>query len=136
MGEGVDAVIKYGFIDPHRADFLVVDLCRVGSVSTSGFYEWQARRAAGPTDAERLEAELVAEIRVTHTRSRGAYGCPRVVGALHKQGLRVNDKRIERLMANHDITGHLDVVSPWVTSSGRRLRKGMGGLRWSSQHPF
>src|SRR5215211_2165153 len=45
VGEGVDAVIKYAFIDAHRAEFQVVDLCRVGGVSTCGFYGWQARRA-------------------------------------------------------------------------------------------
>ena len=98
-------MIKYAFIDAHRAEFNVVDLCRVGGVSTSGFYDWQARQAAGPSDAERLEADLVAEIRVIHARSRGAYGCPRVVGALHKQGRRVNHKRVERLMAQHGIKG-------------------------------
>jgi len=98
-------VSKYAFIDAHRAEFPVVDLCRVGGVSTSGFYDWQARRAAGPSDAERLEADLVAEIRMIHTRSRGAYGCPRVVGALHQQGHRVNHKRVERLMAAHGIKG-------------------------------
>ena len=98
-------MIKYAFIDAHRAEFHVVDLCRVGGVSTSGFYDWQSRRAAGPSDAERLEAELVAEIRVIHARSRSAYGCPRVVGALHKQGRQVNHKRVERLMAKHGIKG-------------------------------
>ena len=85
---------RYAFIDAHQAEFHVVDLCRVGGVSTSGFYDWQARQAAGPSDAERLEADLVAEIRVIHARSRGAYGCPRVVGALHKQGRRVNHNEV------------------------------------------
>ena len=98
-------MIKYAFIDAHRAEFPIVELCRVGGVSTSGFYDWQARQAAGPGDAERLEADLVAEIRVIHARSRGAYGCPRVVGTLHQQGRRVNHKRVERLMAKHGIKG-------------------------------
>ena len=96
---------KFAFIDAHRAEFSVVDLCRVGGVSTSGFYGWQARRQAGPTAAELVEAELVAEIRGIHARSRGAYGCPRVVGKLHKQGRRINHKRVERLMARHGIRG-------------------------------
>jgi transposase InsO family protein len=48
---------------------------------------------------------LVAEIRVIHARSRGAYGSPRVAGKLHKQGRRVNHKRVERLMAKHGIKG-------------------------------
>ena len=53
------------------------------------FSDWQARQAVGPSDAERLEADLVAEIRVIHARSRSASGCPRVVGALHQQGRQV-----------------------------------------------
>ena len=65
-----------------------MDLCRVGGVSTSGFYDWQARPAAGPSDAERLEADLVAEIREIHARSGRRHGCPRVVGALRQQGRR------------------------------------------------
>ena len=85
-------MIKYAFIDAHRAEFSVVDLCRVGAVSTSGFYDWHARQAADPSDAERLEAELVAEIRAIDAHSRGAYGCPRVVAKLHKQGRQVNHK--------------------------------------------
>jgi putative transposase len=98
-------VTKFAFIDAHRAEFHVVDLCRVGGVSTSGFYDWQARQAAGPSAVERLEADLVAEIRVIHARSRGAYGCRRVVGKLRKQGRRVNHNRVERLMAAHGIRG-------------------------------
>ena len=89
---------KFAFIDAHRAEFSVVDPCRVGGVSTSGFYDWQARRASGPNDAERLEADLVAEIRVIHARSRGAYGCPRVVGKLHKHG-----RDIEAIVVDRDI---------------------------------
>src|SRR6185312_6637427 len=79
--------------------------CRVAGVSTSGFYDWHARRSAGPSEAQLAEAELVAEIRAIHARSRGAYGCPRVVGKLHKQGRQVNHKRVERLMAKHGIKG-------------------------------
>ena len=78
-------MMKYAFIDAHRAEFQIVDLCRVGGVSTSAFYDWQARQAAGPSAAERLEADLVAEIRGIHARSRGAYGSPRMVGALHSR---------------------------------------------------
>jgi transposase InsO family protein len=105
VGEGVDVVSKYAFIDAHRANFTIVDLCRVAGVSTSGFYDWHARRSAGPSEAQLAEAELVAEIRAIHARSRGAYGCPRVVGKLHKQGRQVNHKRVERLMAKHGIKG-------------------------------
>jgi len=98
-------VTKFAFIDAHRAEFSVVVLCRVVGVSTSGFYDWQTRQAAGPSGAELAEAELLAEIRAIHARSRGAYGCPRMVGKLRKQGRRVNHKRVERLMAKQGLRG-------------------------------
>jgi len=32
-------VTKYAFIDAHRAEFNIVELCRVAGVSSSGFYD-------------------------------------------------------------------------------------------------
>ena len=38
----------FAFVDRQRAEFAVKTLCRVCRVSTSGYYDWIARRAAGP----------------------------------------------------------------------------------------
>ena len=71
----------YAFVDAQKTDFTITTLCRMGGVSTSGFYDWVARSAAGPTDAERDEAEVVERIRVAHRRSgahehrRRCHGC-------------------------------------------------------------
>lgn len=93
------------FIDEQKTDFDVKTLCRVCGVSTSGFYAWAARRAAGPTGAQRAEAELVERIRVAHTASRGRYGAPRVTAQLARDGMPVNHKRVERLMALEGLQG-------------------------------
>jgi transposase InsO family protein len=105
VGEGVDVVSKYAFVEACQAEFPITTLCRVVGVSKSGFYEWQARRAADPTEAERAEEELLGCIRVIHARSKGSYGCPRVAAQLAKDGRRVNHKRVERLMRKHGIQG-------------------------------
>ena len=34
--------------------------CEAAGVSTSGYYNWRARQAAGPTERQLAEAELVA----------------------------------------------------------------------------
>lgn len=96
---------KYAFVEACQAEFPVVTVCRVVGVSTSGFYAWQARQQSGPTAAEQAEEELVGCIRAIHARSRGGYGCPRVVAQLAKDGRRVNHKRVERLMRKHGIQG-------------------------------
>ncbi|MCX5323558.1 IS3 family transposase [Streptomyces sp. NBC_00120] len=78
----------------------VAFLCRVLKVSRSGYYAWLAAWPARRV-RQRAEDELVAEIRVLHAASRGAYGAPRIQAALARAGRRVNRKKIERLMREH-----------------------------------
>ncbi|MEU3051486.1 IS3 family transposase [Streptomyces sp. NPDC006984] len=82
----------------------VAFLCRVLKVSRSAYYAWMASRSARRL-RQRAEAELVAEIRVLHAASRGAYGAPRIHAALRRAGRVVNEKRVERLMREHRIIG-------------------------------
>lgn len=72
----------FAFVDRQKADFAIKILCRVCRVSTSGYYDWAARMASPPSDAEVAEAVLVAQIRLVHKESRGRYGEPRVTAQL------------------------------------------------------
>ena len=95
---------SYRFISEHRAVFGVTRLCRVLGVRRPGFYEWLAAaptRQARAADDERL-ADEIAEVHAGH---RGAYGRPRIVVALRRRGVRVNHKRVGRVMREHGITG-------------------------------
>jgi len=95
----------FAFVCRQKADFAVKTLCRVCQVSTSGYYDWAARERAGPTEAQVAEAELVGQIRLVHKASRGRYGAPRVTAQLARDGVRVNHKRVERLMAREGLQG-------------------------------
>jgi transposase InsO family protein len=95
----------FAFVHRQKADFAVKTLCRVCRVSSSGYYDWAARAAAGPSDAELAEAELIEMIRLVHKESRGNYGQPRVTAKLARDGVVVNHKRVERLMAQEGIQG-------------------------------
>ncbi len=70
-------------------------LCRYYSASRSGFYAWQRRGESRRVKADR---ELQAKIRRVHQDSRGTYGSPRVYQALRREGVRVGEKRVARLM--------------------------------------
>jgi hypothetical protein len=72
-------------------------------VSTSGFYDWQAREAAGPTEREVAEAELVELMREIFDASEGNYGVPRMHRELRRAGLTINEKRVRRLTRLHGI---------------------------------
>jgi putative transposase len=97
-------VSRYRCVDAQKAaGFPVAAACAAAGVSTSAFYAWAARRELAPPPAG---AELVAEIRAIHTESGGTYGSPRVTAELRRRGMKVNHKRVERLMAAHGIVGH------------------------------
>ena len=97
---------RYRQVAARRAEGFPTTLCcDVARVSRQAFYDWHAKRAAAPTDRERAEAALVAEIREIHAASDGTYGSPRVTAELRDRGHRVNTKRVERLMRAHQIAG-------------------------------
>lgn len=103
--ERVERVKVFAFIDAQKTDFDVKTLCRVCSVSRSAFYDWAETISAGPDDATWDEAIVADRIFDVWKRSRGRYGAPRVTAQLCRLGLRVNHKRVERVMAELGIAG-------------------------------
>ena len=79
-------------------------LCDNLMVSTSGFYDWDARRRApGPRALEDLA--LADEIVAIHSGSRQTYGAPRIDAELRARGRRHGRIRIARLMRQKRIVG-------------------------------
>jgi len=100
-------VSRYRCVDAQKAaGFPVVAACEAAGVRRSAYYAWTASAAQGPSQHERDEAALVAEIRRIHARSGGTYGAPRVGAELDRRGQAVNHKRVERLMRTHGIVGY------------------------------
>ena len=97
---------RYRCVDDQRAaGFPVSAACEAAGVSTSGFYDWQSREAAGPTEREVAEADLVELMREIFDASDGNYGVPRMHRELRRAGLIVNEKRVRRLMRLHGMAG-------------------------------
>ena len=87
-----------------RDRFGVEPILRVLDVAPSTFYGWMAREAE-PADREQVDRALLTEIVDIHDRSGATYGSPRVHATLHRRGIRVGRKRVERLMAGHGLQG-------------------------------
>ncbi|MFF9128441.1 IS3 family transposase [Streptomyces sp. NPDC014889] len=105
FGRGDELVMsRFQFVDDHRDTFEVKQLCEVLDLNRSSYYKWLAGRQAR---AARLREDrlLAARIREVHGESGGAYGSPRVTAELREKGLRVNEKRIARVMRRFSITG-------------------------------
>ena len=70
-------------------------MCALYRVTRAGFYAWQQRK---PSARSCEDAQLLAQVRVVHERSRGFYGSPRVTGQLRLDGVCVGRRRVVRLM--------------------------------------
>jgi len=92
----------YRFVEAHRQTYPVRVMCRVLSVSSSGYYAWRDRPESRRSQANRA---LVEQIRVAHQRGRGTYGSPRVYRELRRSGVACSLGRVERLMRSAGIRG-------------------------------
>jgi len=95
-------VTRYRFVEQEKARYPVRILCAALGVSPSGYYAWRSR---GPSERERSDATLAAEIRRSHARSRGTYGVPRIWADLADAGHYVSRKRVARLMRADHLAG-------------------------------
>jgi putative transposase len=92
--------MSYTFIDELRAVYPVRHLCRWLQISASSYYAWQRR----PLCQRKLMNQiLLVHIRAIHAEMRQTYGSPRIHAELRARGLRVNLKRVARLMRLHHI---------------------------------
>ncbi len=97
---------RYHHVDAMRAEgFAVRAACEAAEVSSSAYYDWKDNEQAGPSEAERDEQVLLAEMRAIYAETDRTYGSPRMTAELRRRGYCVNHKRTERLMALHGLVG-------------------------------
>lgn len=75
-------------------------MCRVMSVSSTGYYEWLSRPESKRSQEDKA---LKAEIRVIHERSRKTYGERRIKDDLADMGKNISRQRINRLMKEEEL---------------------------------
>lgn len=88
-----------------KANYPVALMCRVLEISRSGWYSSRAR--VRPSAREIRDAELLDRIRKIHADSRGIYGSPRVHAQLLREGVRVSEDRVARLMRAAGLAGRV-----------------------------
>lgn len=94
--------MKYACITRYQREYPVRLMCRVLSVSHSGYYDAVKRPPTAPASAD---APLVLPIRLAYLASDGTYGAPRVQRELRDHGIRVGTKRVARVMQREGLVG-------------------------------
>lgn len=105
-------------VDHLRGRFGVDPVLRVLDVAPSTFYGWLAQQRH-PSTRRRTDEQLLAEIVEIHDRSGGTYGSPRIHATLHRRGVHISRKRVERLMREHGLQGAF-LRKKWRTASTRQ----------------
>jgi putative transposase len=90
----------------NQAAYSVQRMCRLLSVSTSGYYAWEERPMC---ERARMDLLLTGKIHAIHRRSGGTYGSPMIHAELSDDhDIHVGRKRVARLMR----AAHLQGVWP------------------------
>ena len=110
--------MRYRFIKGQAGRFAISVLCRLFSVSRSGYYAWLTRPQS-PRAQE--NASLIVQIRAAFEVSNRTYGSPRLWLELREQGLRCGENRIARLMRETGIRAETVRRLQVTTDSGHAL---------------
>jgi transposase InsO family protein len=82
-------------------------MCRVYDVTRAGYYRWQHRQPGKRAQANVILHQKIQEI---HRDSRGTYGSPRVHRVLDREGCRVSENRVARIMRAHGIRARVATI--------------------------
>ncbi len=75
-------------------------MCKVLDVSRSGYYKW---RKTPTSEREKQREELAKRIQYHYEDSDGLYGSPKITQLLRREGRRVSEKTVGRLMREHGL---------------------------------
>ena len=82
-------------IQRHEGQHAVALMCRVLTVSRSGYYGWRGRP---PSDREQANARLAVDVRRVYTEHKGRTGAPRITKHLREEGQKVGKNRVASVM--------------------------------------
>lgn len=85
-----------------KGELGIEGLCELLNVSRSGYYRWREHR---PSERQREDVALAAQIVQAHAESRKAYGAPRIVEELKAKDVKISKRRCARLMKAMGICG-------------------------------
>lgn len=92
--------MRFLFIEEHRSVFRIKKMCEVLCVSRSGYYKW---RSASPSERDKRRGKLIERILYHYRDNDGLYGSPKITQLLQREGLKVTEKTVGRIMREHGL---------------------------------
>lgn len=92
--------MKYEFIDAYRSEHRVSKMCKILSVSASGYFAWKRRV---PKAKELEELKIIKNMIDIHEKNHRTYGGVKMQRALANYGFNISLGRVYRLMRQNGI---------------------------------
>ena len=110
--------MKYAWVEKNRDEYTVSRLCRVLSVSRTGYCQWRVR---SPSPQALANQALDAKVAAIHQDSRRSYGRPRIVQQLRQQGECVGAERVRQSLQRQRLRPVYRRAYVTTTDSAHRL---------------
>ena len=126
--------MKYRFIIENRKEFRIGKMCKTLNVSRSGYHNYIKRRFRFRETDETIILEKIKEI---HRKSRRLYGSPRIYKELRRRGIKINKKRVARIMRKYGIRAKTHRKYKVTTNSNHNypIAKDLLGQNFKTMEP-
>lgn len=92
--------MRFQFLKENRERYNIQKACKTLKISRSGFYDFLHRQKSKRTIENEALSEVIEEVFHEH---QGRYGARRIQKVLDKRQIKVNVKRVSRLMSEHGL---------------------------------
>lgn len=110
--------MKYAFIKEHSHLFSLRLMCRMLSVSVSGYYSWCHRK---PSARKLSNSELANNIKAIFDDEKGRAGAPRITKRLNQEGAHVGKHRVANIMRQNGLRAKAAKKFKATTNSNHQL---------------
>jgi len=110
--------MKYATIRRHEACHTVALMCRVLTVSRSGYYAWRSRP---PSDRAQANTRLAVDVHRIFKEHKGRAGSPRITKQLSTEGQRVGKNRVAGVMQVEQLRAKAARKYKATTNSNHKL---------------
>jgi len=110
--------VKYALIHRHEGQHAVALMCRVLTLSRSGYYDWRGRP---PSDRAKANIRLATDVHRVYAANKGRTGAPRITKHLRDEGQKVGQNRVARVMRTEQLRAKAAKKYKATTNSNHRL---------------
>jgi len=110
--------VKYVMIKINEYQFPIGMMCRMLSVSCSGYYDWRNRPLSNRNHSNEL---LTAEVKRVFEDEKGRPGSPRITRRLHEEGISASRHRVAKIMRDNGLRAKAAKKYKATTNSNHSL---------------